>query len=139
MSLLQQVTDFSEELFFGRRFRRCRRCGRGFFFLAHVLHEAEELLHDDEHHDSDNEEVDDATDEASVGNGHAFGCREGESLEAFASILAAAHGDNGGNARHHDVVNEGGDDFAECTTDDHTDSHIDDVALECEGFELFDV
>ena len=66
--ILQQVANFGEELFFGARCRRCCLCCCGFcfFLLAHVLHEAEEFLHQEEYGESDNQEVQNFTDEGAV-------------------------------------------------------------------------
>ena len=140
--ILQQVADFGEELFFGARCRRsgrCSGCGSSFsfFLLAHVLHETEEFLHQEEYGESDNQEVQDFADEGAVRNGDAFGGCVDEGLDAFACVLAAALGDDGGNGRHYDIADERIDNLAECGTDDDTDGHVDDVALECECFEFF--
>ena len=137
--ILQQVANFGEELFFGARCRRCCLCCCGFcfFFLAHVLHKAEEFLHQEEYGECDNQEVQDFTDEGAVRNGDAFGGCVDEGLDAFACVLTATLGDDGGNGRHYDVTDERIDDLSECGTDDDTDGHVNDVSLEGERLEFF--
>jgi len=142
--LLHEVADLGEDIlscFLGLFGSGCRL----FFLLLFELalyseHDSEE----DEDRERDEDKVDDSLDEETVSEDVCGG---------YDSLYAVNYFNNSGSElilevsdvctacektdeRHNDVVDERGNDLTECTADNNTDSHVDNVAFCDEGFEI---
>lgn len=140
--LLQQVPDFGQELLFvgglGGRGRR------GFFFLLVAQgHELVQELHQPEHHQGQNQEIDDGGDEIAIVQGVGndvsglvdLGVPEplGQGDGPLGEVDAAQeHGHDG----HNQVIGQGLGDGGEAAADDDANGHGQSVALDGEGLEF---
>ena len=142
--ILQQVADLSQQDLFSRRCGRCGRLGGLLFFLllGHVG-QLVQTLHQEEHNQSQNDEVDDGGDEVAVVQGvqnivSGFvqnGLREQPGQDDLQlRKINAAHED--GNDGHDDVVGQRLGDGGESGTDDGTDSQCHGVTLNGKGNEF---
>lgn len=134
--LLQQVADLDENFFLGGRLRRGSGGGR-FVFLEHV-----DRFDHQEDSPRDDDELDQDGDEIAVVQGRRGGGLRGSqvgiarAIEADKQLAEIDFAEDEAERRHDDVVDDGGDDFPESRTDDHTDGEINGVAFGDEGFEF---
>ena len=138
--LLQQVTNFGQQLFLCRTLRLFRG-GSGLFLLAVQLVDALEHQEDTE---GDDEEVDDVLNETTVGEYRCSGflCGSQRGVVSIAKIdeqigkvdAASSQADD----RHEHVVDQRGDNLSKRAADDDTDSHVHYVALHGKLFEFTD-
>lgn len=121
---------------FGRDFRVAVRtilrfrCGCILIGDAEFLAEPSHLLDDDEDGEGDDEEVDDGLEECTVTDNRFTECdTECGDIDTL---------EDNANEGCDDIGDEGGDDLAKGATDDDTDCEIDDIATECEFFEILE-
>lgn len=98
-----------------------------FFLLLHVL-KLVDNLHNEENADGDADEIDDCLKELTVRN---LGSADDPFHLAVVGLLS-----NQRKKRHDDAVDQRIDDTGEGGADDHTNGKINDVSLECKGFEF---
>ena len=130
MLLLEKLANVGEDVLGGFLGLFGSRCGSFFLLLLFELalngeHDSEE----DENGESNEEEVDDGLNEETVSEDVCGGELVLEVGDVCATCEEA-------DERHDDVIDEGGNDFTEGTADHNTDSHVDDVALCDESFEI---
>ncbi len=136
--LRQTIADFTKQ---DDIFCWLFRCG--FFFFLHRVHH----LNGRENRGCNNEKINGCVNESTVvdRNFFDFGDRRitfSASFDTFLDDILHRRKIHAAcqltNSRHDNVFDQRADNLAERATDDHTDRHIDDVAFECEVFELLD-
>ena len=141
LSIPQEVADFSEEeRFFGERIGS----GSFLFFLVFFGAEAVELFDKEENGECGDDKANDIGEEETVVDGWRSGLLCGfERGECFFGEIPVEFGEvdfveDEPQGRHHNVGNEGGDNFSESGADNNTDREIDDVSFYGKFFEFFD-
>ena len=130
--LFQGIADLGEQ-FFG--FRRCDLSSLASFESIDRLHKCEDT-------GTDNHELDDSVDETTVGKdgGTVFlgirKCGVVLSVEGKVEVLEVNALQDQSYWRHHDVTDQGGDDFAKGGSHNDTDRQIDDIPATDEFFKL---
>ena len=124
--LLKKIDDFLECNKLIALCRRCRFFCR-FFLFSSFLGLVDRLDHSEEYECKD-DEVEDCRDECTDTDEH-FTNVDADGTE----VCLKEQADN----RVDDVFNQRVDDGLECTADDNADSHVHDIASQCECLEFF--
>lgn len=127
---LEKVADLGEQFFLAWAFG-----GGGFFFWFGSQFVDELDAH--ENGEGDDGEVDHRLNKLAVHDGD-FGRIGGlvRVLQNDRQLAEVDSADENAQRRHDDIVNQRRSDFAEGTTDDHTDGEVDNIAAHGEGFEF---